>query len=182
MSRTLPIVFVTTIDPVGSGLVASLARPGGNATGFIAFEFSLNAKVLELLKAVAPGVTRVAVIRDPSVTAGSAGFAAVQTAVGSSGMIGSSDRLSPRRRLRRSHSQGRETGRPASAVANQIQFGDQLKDCQSNRLDHAPIAARDSRQGDRIDVAFCCAALCPEVADFVAEVSCGLFWLVIPSL
>jgi putative tryptophan/tyrosine transport system substrate-binding protein len=86
ISRTVPIVFVTTIDPVGSGLVASLARPGGNATGFIAFEFSLNAKVLELLKVVAPGVTRVAVIRDPFVTAGSAGFAAVQTAAASSGV------------------------------------------------------------------------------------------------
>jgi putative tryptophan/tyrosine transport system substrate-binding protein len=86
ISRTVPIVFVTTIDPVGSGLVASLARPGGNATGFIAFEFSLNAKVLEFLKVVAPGVTRVAVIRDPFVTAGSAGFAAVQTAAASSGV------------------------------------------------------------------------------------------------
>jgi putative tryptophan/tyrosine transport system substrate-binding protein len=86
LSRTVPIVFVTTVDPVGSGLVASLARPGGNATGFIAFEFSLNAKVMELLKGVAPGVTRIAVIRDPSVTAGSAGFAAVQTAVASSGV------------------------------------------------------------------------------------------------
>lgn len=95
LSRTVPIVFVTTIDPVGSGLVASLARPGGNATGFIAFEFSLNAKVLELLKEVAPGVTRVAVFRDPSVPAGSAGFAAVQTAVASLGVelvpIGVSD-------------------------------------------------------------------------------------------
>jgi len=86
MSRILPIVFVTTIDPVGSGLVASLARPSSNATGFIAFEFSLNAKVLELLKTVAPGVTRVAVIRDPSVSAGSAGFAAVQTQAASLGV------------------------------------------------------------------------------------------------
>ena len=79
-SHTVPIVFVTTIDPVGSGLVASLARPGGNATGFTSYEFSLNAKLLELLKDVAPGVTRVAVIRDPSVPAGSGGFAAIQTA------------------------------------------------------------------------------------------------------
>jgi putative tryptophan/tyrosine transport system substrate-binding protein len=85
-SRTLPIVFVATIDPVGSGLVASLARPGGNATGFIAFEFSLNAKLLGLLKEVMPGVTRVAVIRDPFVPAGSAGFAAVQTAASSLGV------------------------------------------------------------------------------------------------
>jgi putative tryptophan/tyrosine transport system substrate-binding protein len=79
-SRTIPIVFVTTVDPVGSGLVASLPRPGGNATGFTAFEFSLNAKLLELLKEIAPGVTRVAVVRDPFVPAGSAGFAAIQTA------------------------------------------------------------------------------------------------------
>jgi putative ABC transport system substrate-binding protein len=82
-SRTVPIVFVTTIDPVGGGLVASLARPGGNATGFTSYEFSLNAKLLELLKEVAPGVTRVAVLRDPFVSAGSGGFAAIQTAAAS---------------------------------------------------------------------------------------------------
>jgi putative ABC transport system substrate-binding protein len=79
-SRTIPIVFVTTIDPVGSGLVTSLAHPGGNATGFTAFEFSLSAKLLELLKEVAPNMTRVAVLRDPFVPAGSGGFAAIQTA------------------------------------------------------------------------------------------------------
>jgi putative ABC transport system substrate-binding protein len=64
-SRTIPIVFVTTIDPVGSGLVASLAHPGGNATGFTSYDFSLSAKLLELLKQIAPNVTRVAVLRDP---------------------------------------------------------------------------------------------------------------------
>jgi putative ABC transport system substrate-binding protein len=79
-SRTIPIVFVTTIDPVGSGLVASLAHPGGNATGFMAFEFSQGAKLLEFLKQIAPNVTRVAVLRDPFVPAGSGGFAAIQTA------------------------------------------------------------------------------------------------------
>jgi putative ABC transport system substrate-binding protein len=79
-SRIVPIVFVSTIDPVGSGLVNSLARPGKNATGFIAFEFSLNAKLLELLKEVAPNVERVGVVYDPFVPAGSAGFAAIQTA------------------------------------------------------------------------------------------------------
>jgi putative ABC transport system substrate-binding protein len=78
-SRSVPIVFVTTIDPVGSGFVASLARPSGNATGFTAFEFSMSGKLLELLKEIAPRVTRVAVIRDPFVPAGSAGFAAIQT-------------------------------------------------------------------------------------------------------
>jgi len=85
-SRTLPIVFVTTIDPVGSGLVASLARPGGNATGFISFEFSFNAKLPELLKEVAPEAVRVAVVRDPYVPAGSAGFAAIQTVASSLGL------------------------------------------------------------------------------------------------
>jgi len=85
-TRTIPIVFVTTIDPVGSGLVASLAHPGGNATGFSNIEFSQNAKMLELLKEAAPGVTRVAVVRDPSVSAGSGGFAAIQTAAASFGV------------------------------------------------------------------------------------------------
>jgi putative tryptophan/tyrosine transport system substrate-binding protein len=86
VSRNVPIVFVTTIDPVGGGLVASLARPGGNATGFTNFEFSLNAKLLTLLKDVAPGVRRVAIARDPFVSAGSGGFAAIQTAAASSGV------------------------------------------------------------------------------------------------
>src|SRR5262252_8736287 len=85
-SRTVPIVFVTTVDPVGGGWVASLARPGGNATGFISREFSLSGKLLELLKELAPGVNRVAVIRDPLVPAGSAGFAAIQTVAPSFGV------------------------------------------------------------------------------------------------
>src|ERR1700686_409646 len=85
-SRTIPIVFVLTIDPVGSGLVASLARPGGNSTGFTAFEFSLNAKLLDLLKEITPEVKRVAVVRDATVPAGSGGFASIQTAASSSGL------------------------------------------------------------------------------------------------
>jgi putative tryptophan/tyrosine transport system substrate-binding protein len=85
-SRTLPIVFVSTIDPVGSGIVASLARPGGNATGFVAWEFSMSGKLLELLKEVAPGVKRAAVIRDPFVPAGSGGFASIQTVAPSFGV------------------------------------------------------------------------------------------------
>jgi putative ABC transport system substrate-binding protein len=79
-SRTVSIVFVNTIDPVGGGWVASLAHPGGNATGFAAYEFSMFGKLLELLKEIAPRVTRAAVIRDPSVPAGSGGLAAIQTA------------------------------------------------------------------------------------------------------
>ena len=70
---------MTTIDPVGSGFVASLARPGGNATGFVSYEFSPSGKLLELLKEIAPNVRRAAVLRDPFVPAGSAGFAAIQT-------------------------------------------------------------------------------------------------------
>jgi putative tryptophan/tyrosine transport system substrate-binding protein len=85
-SGTVPIVFVTTIDPVGGGWIESLARPGTNATGFAAYEFSIGGKWLGLLKEVAPGVKRVAVIRDPSVPAGSGGFAAIQTAATSSGV------------------------------------------------------------------------------------------------
>ena len=77
-SRTVPIVFVTTIDPVGGGWVESLSRPGTNETGFTSFEFSMSGKWLELLKEIAPGVKRVAVIRDPAVPAGSGGFAAIQ--------------------------------------------------------------------------------------------------------
>jgi putative tryptophan/tyrosine transport system substrate-binding protein len=85
-SRTVPIVFVTTIDPVGGGWVESLSRPGTHATGFSSFEFSMSGKWLELLKEIAPGIKRVAVIRDPSVPAGSGGLAAIQTVAPSFGV------------------------------------------------------------------------------------------------
>jgi putative ABC transport system substrate-binding protein len=85
-SRTVPIVFVTTIDPVGGGWVDSLSRPGTNATGFAAYEFSMSGKRLELLKEIAPDIKRVAVIRDPSVPAGSGGLAAIQTVAPSLGV------------------------------------------------------------------------------------------------
>jgi putative tryptophan/tyrosine transport system substrate-binding protein len=85
-SRNVPIVFVTTIDPVGGGWVESLSRPGTNATGFAAYEFSMSGKWLELLKEIAPSVKRVAVIRDPSVPAGSGGLAAIQTVAPSLGI------------------------------------------------------------------------------------------------
>jgi putative tryptophan/tyrosine transport system substrate-binding protein len=75
----VPIVFVGVVDPIGSGLVASLPRPGGNATGFVLFEYATAAKWLELIKEIAPGVTRVAVLRDPAIAAGIGQFAAVQT-------------------------------------------------------------------------------------------------------
>jgi putative ABC transport system substrate-binding protein len=77
-TRTIPIVFVNVIDPVGSGFVASLAHPGGNATGFTIYEYSMSGKWLELLKEIAPGVTRAAVLRDPAVASGIGQFGAVQ--------------------------------------------------------------------------------------------------------
>jgi putative ABC transport system substrate-binding protein len=79
-TRTVPIVFVNVSDPVGAGYVESLARPGGNATGFAAFEFTLSGKWPELLKQIAPGIMRVAVLRDPSTAAGTGQFAVVQAA------------------------------------------------------------------------------------------------------
>jgi putative tryptophan/tyrosine transport system substrate-binding protein len=85
-SRTVPIVFVTTIDPVGGGWVESLARPGTNATGFTSYDIAMGGKWLDLLREVAPAVTRVAVIRDASVPAGTNGFAAIQTVAGSFGV------------------------------------------------------------------------------------------------
>ena len=86
VTRTVPIVFVIVPDPVGSGLVKSLSRPGGNATGFIQFEYSLSAKWLELLKEIAPRVTRVGVLRDAAITAGIGQFAVIQSVAPSVGV------------------------------------------------------------------------------------------------
>jgi putative ABC transport system substrate-binding protein len=79
VTRTIPIVFATLADPVGAGFVDSLSRPGGNATGFTGFDYSIGAKWLELLKEIAPNVTRVAVIRDPETAAGVGQLAAIQS-------------------------------------------------------------------------------------------------------
>jgi putative tryptophan/tyrosine transport system substrate-binding protein len=85
-TRTTPIVFAIAIDPVGSGFVGSLSRPGGNATGFMQFEYSLSAKWLELLKEIAPSVTRAAVVRDAATTAGIGQFAVIQSVAPSLGV------------------------------------------------------------------------------------------------
>jgi ABC-type uncharacterized transport system substrate-binding protein len=77
-TRTVPIVFATVVDPVGAGLIDSLARPGGNATGFLLYDFNLGGKWLELLKQIAPTITRVAVLRDASTASGTGQFAAIQ--------------------------------------------------------------------------------------------------------
>jgi putative tryptophan/tyrosine transport system substrate-binding protein len=86
VTRTVPIVFVSVADPVGAGFVESMARPGGNATGFIQFEYSLSGKWLELLKEIVPSVTRAAVLRDPSITAGVGQFAVIQSVASSIGL------------------------------------------------------------------------------------------------
>jgi putative ABC transport system substrate-binding protein len=85
-TRTLPIVFTSVADPVGAGFVQSLSRPGGNATGFIQFEYSLSGKWLELLKQIEPRVTRAAVLRDPIQTAGVGQFAVIQWVASSVGV------------------------------------------------------------------------------------------------
>jgi putative tryptophan/tyrosine transport system substrate-binding protein len=86
VTRTIPLVFVLVPDPVGAGFVDSLAQPGGNATGFLVFEYSLAGKWLELLKEVAPRVMRVAVLRDPTITAGTGQFAVIQSVAPSVGV------------------------------------------------------------------------------------------------
>ena len=86
VSRTVPIVFVNVTDPVGSGFVASLARPGGNATGFMIFEYSISGKWLELLKQVAPRMTRVVVLRDAGLTSGGGQLGVLQGAARSVGV------------------------------------------------------------------------------------------------
>src|SRR6266436_2958312 len=85
-TRTVPIVFVVVVDPVGAGFVASLARPGGNATGFTTFEYGMSGKWLELLKEIAPRLTRAAVLRDPGIASGIGQFGAVQAVAPSLGV------------------------------------------------------------------------------------------------
>ena len=103
-TRTIPIVFTVVTDPVGSGLVDSLARPGGNATGFMGGEYSVNGKYLELLKDIAPGITRVAVLRDASQGAGTGAFAVIQA-------------MAPLLRVQVNAINLRETGEIESAIA-----------------------------------------------------------------
>jgi putative ABC transport system substrate-binding protein len=85
-TRTVPIVFPILVDPVGAGFVDSLARPGGNATGFILFEYGIAAKWLELLKQIAPGLRRVGVLRDAALASGTGQFGAIQSMAPSLGV------------------------------------------------------------------------------------------------
>jgi putative tryptophan/tyrosine transport system substrate-binding protein len=86
VSRNVPIVFVNVTDPVGAGLVATLSRPGANVTGFTQFEFGISAKWLELLKEMAPAITRVAVVRDPTARTGGGQLGAIQAVAPSLGV------------------------------------------------------------------------------------------------
>ena len=86
VTRTVPIVFVSVIDPVGANVVESLSHPGGNVTGFTVFEYGISAKWLELLKELAPNLTRAAVVRDAAIAAGIGQFAAIQTVAPSFGV------------------------------------------------------------------------------------------------
>src|SRR5262249_41857400 len=86
VTRTVPIVFTQTPDPVGAGFVNSLARPGGNVTGFTSYEYGISAKWLELLKEIAPRVTRVAVIRDAAIASGTGQWGALQSVAPSFGV------------------------------------------------------------------------------------------------
>jgi ABC-type uncharacterized transport system substrate-binding protein len=85
-THTVPIVFVIVVDPVGAGFVDNLARPGGNATGFLLFEFGISGKWLELLKQIAPGVSRAAILRDPATPHGMGQFGAIQAVAPSLGV------------------------------------------------------------------------------------------------
>ena len=100
-TRAIPIVFTIVPDPVGAGLVDSLARPGGNATGFTSFAYDIGGKWLELLKEIAPRVTRIAVLRDSTITAGVGQWSAIQTAAPSFGMEATPINLSSARELER---------------------------------------------------------------------------------
>src|SRR5262249_44119714 len=84
-TSSVPIVFTNVTDPVGAGFVESLAQPGGNVTGFTTFEFSTSAKWLELLREVAPYVTRAIVVRDPTIASAVSQFAVIQSAAQTSG-------------------------------------------------------------------------------------------------
>ncbi len=134
-TRSLPIVLVQTVDPVGSGYVASLAKPEGNATGFTQFEYSMGGKWLELLKQIAPNLKRVAVLRDSATGEGPAQFAAIQFAAPGLGVEINSDRRPRRRRDRaRDNSLLGKAGRRIDSHSKRLHRG-------QPRRDHCPGGA-----------------------------------------
>jgi ABC-type uncharacterized transport system substrate-binding protein len=138
-TRTIPIVFVQVIDPVGSGFVKSLARPGGNVTGFTPFEYSLAGKWVELLKQIAPHVTRAAVIRDPTRGYGIGQFAVVQAMAPSLGM-----ELSP---INAPDVSEMESEIAAFALPQRRAGGDTGRNGDSSRSDHSPCSKAPIARG-----------------------------------
>jgi putative tryptophan/tyrosine transport system substrate-binding protein len=175
-TRTIPIVFTQVSDPVGSGFIDGFAKPGGNITGFTNLESSMGSKLGELLKEVAPTITRVAVMFNPDTAPDRGTYflrpveaaapslhvevipapvhndaeieSAITTLVPGTGLI---VMLSPGRRLCGASSQGREACRSAGATADQIRVGDQPQDREGARARGAGSAARSRRRGDRIN-------------------------------
>ena len=129
-TRTVPIVFVVVGDPVGAGFVDSLARPGGNATGFMNFEYSMGGKWLELLKQLAPGVTRVAVLRDPATPTGIGQFGVIQTAAPTLGV-----EVQPDQHTRRARDRARCCGLRTLTEWRSDFDGERIGEC-SSRFDH----------------------------------------------
>ena len=139
-TRTVPIVFVNVTDPVGAGFVESLARPGGNATGFTIYEYSMSGKWLELLKEIAPSVTRAAVLRDPAIAAGIGQFGAIQAMAPSL-----QDGVEPDRRARCRRDRARRRGLRARSNGGLIVTASALGDVSSRSDHHAGGAAQTAR-------------------------------------
>ena len=140
-TRTVPIVFVIVADPVGAGFVDSLARPGGNATGFMQFEYSMSGKWLELLKQIAPGVTRAAVLRDPAIAAGIGQFAAIQAVAPSLGV-----EVEPGQRARRRRDRARRRGLRALPEWRPDRDGERVG-ARSSRSDHRACGPAQAARG-----------------------------------
>jgi putative ABC transport system substrate-binding protein len=172
-SRTVPIVFANISDPVGSGLIESLARPGGNTTGFISQEFGFAGKWLELLREIAPRVTRVAVLRDSAIASQIGILGGIQSVAPGLGvemrpidlrdsdeieravaaLAYDADRIEIYRRTASYVDRvlrGERVGRSAISAADQLSAYDQPQDCQGARPRCATDAPRPRRRGDRI--------------------------------
>jgi putative tryptophan/tyrosine transport system substrate-binding protein len=161
-TRTVPIVFVTVVDPVGAGIVPSLARPGGNTTGFTLFEYAISGKWLEQLKEIAPGMTRAAVLRDSTSPAGIGQFAAIQSGASSFGveLVPLGERDSAEIESGVTHFARFPNGalivtagtraRVYRSLIIKLAARDQPRDGQGARLRCTADAARPRRRGDRM--------------------------------
>ena len=139
-TRSIPIVFVHTPDPVGAGFVTSMSRPGGNATGFTNFEYGMGAKWLELLKQIAPNVARAAIIRDPTITAGIGQWGAVQAVAPFA-----RDRCRPGQHTRERRGRARPWGLGGFPEWRSRRDWERIGDCQSRADRHAGGSAQATR-------------------------------------